>query len=161
MTAAQRRFAVSSDLAAPPDVVWRHASSLAGVNAELAPLVRMTVPAGFETIGPDSVVPGQRLFRSWILLFGLLPIDYDDLTLIEVTPGRGFRERSPMLTQREWSHDRAIERIPGGCRVTDEVAFVPRVPFLGALQAPLFRLAFWNRHRRLRRIFGTAVTAPP
>ena len=33
-----------------------------------------------------------------------MPIDYDDLTFIELEPVRRFLERSPMLSQREWQH---------------------------------------------------------
>jgi hypothetical protein len=29
-----------------------------------------------------------------VLFLGVLPIDYDDLTLVSLEPGRGFHERS-------------------------------------------------------------------
>jgi len=148
-------FTFSSHLAAPPATVWAHATSMAGVNRELFPLARMTHPPGLVSLDDVEIRPGERICRSWILAGGFLPIDYDDLTLIEVEPGRRFLERSPMLTQREWQHERIIEPAAGGCTITDRVHFVPRLGFLGALFLPMFRLAFRLRHRTLRRLFGT------
>lgn len=150
-------FAHASRLAADPARVWAHATSMAGVNRELFPLARMTYPAAFAHLDPDRVPLGRRAFRSWILAFGILPIDYDDLTFVTLEPGRRFLERSPMLTQREWRHERVLESCPGGTLLTDRVAFAPRVPALGRLQLRLFGLAFALRHRNLRRLFGTAA----
>jgi hypothetical protein len=147
-------FELSSQLAVPAATLWRHASSMAGVNRELWPLARMTYPKRFANLDPASLPLGRRAFRSWILLFGLLPIDYDDLTLVSIDPPRGFRERSPMLTMREWNHERLIEPAGAGCDVTDRVSFVPRFAALGPLLRVVFELAFRLRHRNLRRIFG-------
>ena len=144
----------SSRLAAPAAEVWAHASSMRGVNRELFPLARMTHPRELSAIEPGLVTLGQRAFRSWIFAFGLVPIDYDDLTLIELEPGRRFLERSPMLTQREWQHERVVEPAAGGSVLTDRVRFVPRAAVLGPLFLPVFRLAFRLRHWNLRRIFG-------
>src|SRR6266404_9196651 len=130
------RFEVSSVVAAPAERVWRRISTMAGVNAELGPLFRMTHPPDVDALTPADVVPGVRLFRSWVLLFGILPVDYDDLTLVEVRPGVGFQESSPMLSQRRWDHERVLEAVPGGCRATDRIASQPRV----ASPAPLYRV---------------------
>ena len=114
----------------------------------------MTFPRAVRSLHPDTVPVGRRIARSWILALGVLPVDYDDVTLVSLRPGHGFSERSPMLTQRVWEHERSLEDVPGGCRITDAVAFQPRRFVPGALLAPVFRLAFANRHRRLRRHFG-------
>jgi ligand-binding SRPBCC domain-containing protein len=148
------RFRLASVLAAPCREVWAHASSLSGVNRELFPLARMTYPAAVSKLGPENVVPGKRLFRSWILLFGLLPIDYDDITLVELEPGKYFQEESAMLTQRVWRHRRSLQQAGSGCLVTDEIEFVPRLPLLGPVFHVVFRMAFRLRHRNLRRRFG-------
>ena len=66
------RFEVTSVVAAPPEEVWRRISTMAGVNAELGPIFRMTHPADVDSLSPDDVVPGERLFRSWVLLFGIV-----------------------------------------------------------------------------------------
>ena len=148
---------VSSRLSAPPEAVWERAMSAAGINDELGPLLRMTVPRGLDELDLATVEPG-RLGRSWILLFGLLPVDYDDLGLERVEPGRGFLERSTMLSQRLWEHERTIEPAAGGgCTIADRVAWEPRPPLPGRLLRPLFGAVFRHRHRRLRRRFGTAT----
>jgi ligand-binding SRPBCC domain-containing protein len=147
-------FEFSSRLAAPAAEVWAHATSMRGVNRELFPLARMTHPRGLSVLDPATLPIGQRAFRSWILAAGIVPIDYDDLTFLELEPGRRFLERSPMLTQREWQHERVIEPAAGGSTITDRVRFVPRVAWLGPVFLAVFRLAFALRHRNLRRIFG-------
>ena len=98
--------------------------------------------------------PGQRQFRSWIMLLVILPLEYYDLTFVEVEPGRRFLERSTMLTQQVWQHERIIEPEDGGCRITDRVAFEARLPGLGLLLMPIFRAVFSWRHRQLRKLFG-------
>lgn len=151
----QRSFAfeLRSRLAAPADAVWAHATSMRGVNSELFPLVRMTHPRGLDSLAVREVPLGARVFRSWILFAGILPIDFDDLTFVELEPGR-FLERSPMLTQREWEHERRVEPSGGGCELSDRVRSVPRIGALAPLFRAVFLLAFRLRHRNLRRRFG-------
>ena len=147
-------ISISSTLAVEPQRLWAHATDLAGVNRELWPLARMTYPPGLRRLEPGQVVPGGRLFRSWILAFGFIPIDYDDLVLDQIEPPRRFLERSSMLTQKTWTHERIIEPVPGGSRISDHVHFEPRIGWLGRLQAPIFRATFRLRHRNLRRLFN-------
>jgi len=154
MRARPLGFSFASDLAAPAEVLWAHATSAAGVNRELFPLARMTFPRSAERLALDASSLGKRLFRSWILLFGLLPVDYDDLTLLRVTPGVEFVEVSPMLSQREWQHQRTLTPVPGGTRLADTVRFVPRLAALGKPYRLVFAQAFALRHRNLRKLFG-------
>jgi hypothetical protein len=84
----------TTELSAPAGVVWERAVSPEGINHELAPLLRMTMPRGLRGATIDDVAVGEPLGRAWILLFGFLPVDYDDLALAEVEPGRRFLERS-------------------------------------------------------------------
>lgn len=142
-------FEVASVVPAPPAHVWERITSFEGVNHELMPIARMTCPPEFRRIDPASVPLGRRWFRSWILLFGLLPFDYDDLCVVTLEPGRGFHEDSTMLTQRRWVHRRDLEAVAGGTRVRDRIDFEPRVAFLGPLQRAIFRAVFRHRHRRL------------
>src|SRR3954469_7034553 len=93
-------FTISTPLRASAEQVWDHASTFAGVNRELWPLVRMTYPRALSRLTPDAFPLGRTAFRSWILLFGLLPVEYDDLTLVELEPGRGFSEVSQLLMLR-------------------------------------------------------------
>jgi hypothetical protein len=131
-----------------------------GINDELRPWMRMTVPRPLRGKTIDDVEPGGRLGRSWLLLFGLIPFDYDDLGLAELGPGFRFLERSTMLSMRSWEHERTI--VPAGenaCEVTDRVAFELRrtlavVPGLAAGVRAVLRRVFAHRHRRLARHFG-------
>lgn len=58
---------------ADPVQVWQGATEVVGINAELSPVMRMTLPKQMQGIGTPSLarVPlGQPLGRSWILLGG-------------------------------------------------------------------------------------------
>jgi hypothetical protein len=118
----------ATELSASPDTVWARVASLDGINHELGPWMRMTAPRGAE-LSPATVPLGRRWFRSWILLFGVLPFDYDHLCIERIEPGSGFLERSTMLSARTWEHERTLRPLEdGGARLTDRVAFVPRLP---------------------------------
>lgn len=148
------RFSITSDLATTPEIVWRHVSTMDGVNDEMRPLLRMTVPPDLTATRIDELAVGHRAGRSWLLLFGLVPVDYDDLMIAEQGPGHRFREESRMLTQSCWEHERSVEAIPGGCRVVDTLAWQGRVAPLGALYRLAVPILFGHRHRRLRKRFG-------
>ena len=70
---------VTSRLEARPDRVWDRIITPAGINDELRPLMRMTVPRGFERLDPEEVELGRPLGRSWVLLFGLILFEDRDL----------------------------------------------------------------------------------
>jgi ligand-binding SRPBCC domain-containing protein len=151
---SRREFSVTSRLHAPRQEVWERVSTMAGVNDELAPLLSMTHPPQIDSLDPSSVPLGRPLFRSWIKLARVFPFDYDDLVLVRVDPGEGFLERSTMLSQRSWEHERTLRDAAGGCELTDRIAFEPRVAALGGPLRPVLRAFFRHRHRRLRRRFG-------
>ena len=151
-----RRFEITSELAAGAEEVWAHATSPAGVNYEMAPWLRMTFPRDVE-VRTKAWTPGHTLFRSWLLVGGVLPLEYDDVAFVAVDPGRRFLERSTLLSQRVWEHERVVEPLgPSGdaCRVTDRLGFEPRIASLGAVYEAVFRRVFAHRHRRLRKRFG-------
>jgi hypothetical protein len=147
-------FEITSVVRASPAAVWARVSTIAGINHELMPLATMTCPPEFAALDPARVPLGERLFRSWVLLFGLVPIEYDDLTLVRIEPGRGFLESSRMLSQRRWIHERTLDAVEGGCRVTDRIQFEPRLPVGGRAFLAVFRFFFRHRHRRLVRWFS-------
>ena len=134
--------------------IWEWVSTVRGINDECWPLFRMTAPARVREQGLGAVVLGERLCRSWVLLFGALPVDYDDITLVRLDPPRGFLERSAMLSQRVWEHERTIEPADGGCVLTDRISYEPRLPLPERALRPLYRFVFRHRHGRLRRTFG-------
>jgi hypothetical protein len=151
-----RRFEISSELAAGAEEVWAHTTSPAGVNYEMAPWLRMTFPRDAGNL-TETWAPGRTLFRSWLLVVGVLPLEYDDVAFVAVEPGRRFLERSVLLSQRVWEHERVVEPLgplARGCRVTDRLGFEPRVAPLGAIYEGVFRQVFAHRHRRLRKRFG-------
>ncbi len=155
MDPSKHRFEFSSDLRADPAEVWRHAVSPKGVNREFRPFLRMTFPLDVQDLTAGSQ-PGVRRFRSWMLFAGILPVEYDDVVFDEVEPGHRFLERSTLLSQRLWEHERIVEPTANGCRIIDRLHYEPRWSWLGGLHGPLFRATFWWRHRNLRAIFGAA-----
>lgn len=155
MSAAEEpiHLELSSHVAASADDVWKRISSFAGVNQELGPWLRMTSPQG-AIIDVEAVPIGERWFRSRLLLLGLLPVDYDDLTFVSITPGRGFHERSTMRSMRVWEHERTLEPAGTGTIVRDRLAFVPRVRFATGMQRALVAWTFRRRQRRLAAYFS-------
>ena len=145
----ERTVERTSIVAAPADVVWDRVASFDGVNHELGPLMRMTAPAGIDDIDPEQVPLGTRWFRSWVLLFGVVPVDYDDLTIMEIEVGRRFLERSSMLSMRVWQHERILEPAGDQTHVTDRLTFTPRRLVSGALAVFVIGKLFRHRHRRL------------
>ncbi|MFC5065734.1 hypothetical protein [Actinomycetospora atypica] len=143
----------ASVVPAAAEDVWRRVATFAGIDDELRPFLTMSVPRGADDLTIDTAPVGEPLGRSWVRLFGVLPVEYDDLLLVEVERGRRFREESTMFAMRRWVHDRTVEPVPGGALVTDRVVLEPRA--LLVLAGPLLRVVvaalFAHRHRRLVR----------
>jgi hypothetical protein len=156
LTPVRRRAEITatSELDAGVETIWARVTDPAGINDEMRPLMRMTVPAGAEDFGLDDPGPGA-IGRSWLLLLGFLPFDYDDITIVQIEPGRSFLERSSMFSMRLWEHERTLEPLgERRCRITDRVAWEPRLPLPGTWFRPLVRAIFRHRHNRLRLRFA-------
>jgi hypothetical protein len=95
----RRPIITRSFLQADPETVWARVTTARGINDELWPFMRMTAPPALREHGLAKVTVGQRVCRSWVLLFGVLPVDYDDITLERLDPPRSFLERSTMLSR--------------------------------------------------------------
>jgi len=149
-----RSFEIATDLAARPEAVWQWITTPQGINEELLPLMRMTMPRALRGATIGDIAVGEKLGRSWLLLFGVVPVDFDDLTIAELDPGRRFLEESTMLTQSRWRHERVVEPHGDGARLTDKLAWQGRFGALGALFGVAVPILFRHRHRRLRRRFG-------
>jgi len=146
---------ISTTLAATADEVWAHASTMEGVNLELRPWVRMTVPRWVRGMRISDAEVGSEAFASVLLFAGILPFDLHHLTLERVVE-RGFDEESWSWLQRRWRHERRVEPSPTGCIVHDRLTVVPRwTPSF--LVRPIVRAIFASRHRRLRGLFGTVA----
>lgn len=151
---------IASDLDVPADRLADSILTMAGVNYELAPVLRMTYPKGADRLDGGDVPVGILLFRSWVLLFGLLPIDWSDVKLERFDGRRGFSERSTMLNHRVWDHERTIEPLPDGrARLTDRLRFEARWPGSAPILTAIVRWVFARRHRRLRARHGGAAAA--
>jgi len=138
----------------PAPTVWQWVTSLEGIAAEMWPYFRMTAPKNVKSIADVTVVPGERLFRSRIYLFGFLPFGYDDMTLVEYREGNGFVEESPMSSMKLWRHQRDIEATETGTRITDQLTFEPRraAKFVGWFMQRVFR----HRHSVIERTLDGA-----
>jgi ligand-binding SRPBCC domain-containing protein len=159
MTPITLRFV--SELHAPRPALWQWITSVQGIRRETMPLLRMTAPAGVASLADLRISPGERVFRSTLLLGGVLPVDFLDLTLTELEPGVGFVEQSPMGSMRRWRHARRlldVDGAPARVRLIDELAFEPRVG--RRLAQSLVRYLFSHRHRVLRATFGGFAMPP-
>ncbi|MFZ5755404.1 MAG: hypothetical protein ACOY3X_00710 [Pseudomonadota bacterium] len=142
----------SSPLRVPADRAWEWITSMDGIGKEMSPWMRMSAPRGVRNLTDVRIVPGQRLFRSRITLFGVIPVDYSDLTLLSLDEGSGFIEQSPMGSMKHWRHERRIVASGAGCIVTDTLTFEPRLA--GRLTQRIVRAFFTHRHRNLRKHLG-------
>lgn len=140
---------------APVAEVWKRAVHPDGINDEMRPWMTMSMPRSAVGLTVETVPLGQPLGRAWLRLFGLIPFDFDHLTVVEVEPGVRFLERSTMLSMRLWEHERRMAPVAGGTWVHDRVTFRPRlaVPGLAVALARVVNALFRHRHRRLRRHF--------
>ena len=153
--AALTQVEQKSVLEAPAERVWAYVTDFEGINSEMSPLLRMTSPRQSTRLSPELVRPGERLFRSWLLLFGVLPIDYDDLTIAELGPGYRFLERSQMFSAPVWEHERLVEPMGShSCQVIDRIRFAPRSRAHGLVLGWFVPRFFAHRHQQLRRKFG-------
>ena len=142
---------------APAEQVWARVVTPEGINDEVRPWMTMSMPRGAQGLTVDNVPVGTPIGRAWLRLFGVLPFDYDRLTIAELEPGRSFDEQSTMMSMRQWRHQRSVT--PDGdtkAVVHDRVTFQPRVWLRFAtpvLKAGIGAL-FGHRHRRLQRHFA-------
>jgi ligand-binding SRPBCC domain-containing protein len=144
---------------APAEQVWARVVTPEGINDEVRPWLTMSMPRGAKDLTVDTVPVGTPIGRCWMRLFGVLPFDYDHLTIAELVPGRSFDEQSTMMSMRSWRHERTVE--PDGDAKTivcDRITFELRTPLrpLTPLVARGIGALFSHRHRRLQRHFANA-----
>lgn len=149
-------FSITSRIKADKASVWYHMSSMAGVNLELSPYIKMTYPKDKANLSDLSTqfISGETIFVSFLLLFGLIPIDVHFLRLDAFDKGISFTENSVSLLQESWKHHRILIQTSAECvDVTDTVTFQPRLPLLGHLLLPMVRFVFRGRHINLQSMF--------
>jgi len=153
MSEAEPTFRKVSEVLAPADKVWELVTAQEGINHELRPYLKMTMPKAFRGKSIGDVSPGTHIGKSLLLLFGVVPFGYDDITITQIEPGRMFREESAMTGMRTWVHRRTLEPANGRTIVTDEVTLVPQLAIRGLkrLLGSVLAAFFDHRHRRLQR----------
>jgi hypothetical protein len=149
-------FEQKSTLPVSAAEVWRRVTTPEGINDELFPWLRMTIPIELRGKAIDQLPTGHYLGRSWILALGIFPVDFDDITLAEVGPNYSFKEMSRMLGIRMWVHERTIRDISGGSEVHDRLTFELRrpgawIPGWRHATMGMLKLLFRRRHARLIR----------
>jgi hypothetical protein len=85
----------ASVLEAAPNVVWDRVVRVSGANDELWPFAKMTAPSFADRLtGPGH----GRLpaFRSWFLLFGVIPIDRRTIHFEVVDEGQRWRHNGAL-----------------------------------------------------------------
>lgn len=137
--------------------VWERVISLDGINQEMRPWITMSVLRRAAGLTVETLPLGRPIGRAWLRLFGLIPFDFDHLTVVELEAGVRFLERSTMLSMRRWEHERTLTPVAGGTRVHDRVTLQPRLPVPGfaLLLARVVDAFLKHRHRRLRKYFAT------
>lgn len=155
MTSA-RTVSRSSRLAAPAAKVWAHATSMPALSREMTPWMRMTYPPEARDMSLDDagVRPGEPLFKSWVLVLGVLPVERMNVTIAEVDPGRRFVEQSRTSVMKSWRHERRVEPDGDGCVLTDTLMMEPPVAALAGPIAWFIGRFFDHRHRVLRALFA-------
>jgi len=89
-----------STLRASRTEIWNWITDITCLRKEMMPFLRMTAPRGVARLTDVQVTLGKPLFRSWILYFGVLPLDYSKVTLLSFAFEQGFVEQSPMVSMR-------------------------------------------------------------
>lgn len=145
----------SSVVAAPRDALWERVTTPEGIADEFAPLLTMRMPPGLRDTTIAHVPLGRPLGRAWIVLAGVVPVEYDDLVVVDLDPPHHFRERSALGSCRVWEHRRELEALPDGAtRVTDTLRAWPRALVPRAVARRVVGALFTHRHRRLARHIG-------
>ncbi len=86
---------------------------------------------------------------------GLIPIDYPDITLLELEEQHSFVEQSPMKSMKLWRHERSIKlhhSKPDTVILVDKLTFQPRRARI--LVKKFIEVVFTHRHRVLRKHFN-------
>lgn len=79
-------FRKVSEIDCPVDKVWERVTTQEGINDEMGPYMKMTMPKQFRGKSIADVTPGTRIGKSFLLLFGVLPFGFDDITVARLEP---------------------------------------------------------------------------
>ena len=149
----------TSALEAPPAVVWDRVVRVSGANHELWPFAKMTRPSVVDRLTAPGK-GGLPTFRSWFLLFGVVPIDRRTMEFEVLEEGRFVESSTSWLNGRARHERTAIARGVDATVLTDRLVIESRGTLVDALIRASVTQTFRRRHRRLRRHFQKADRAP-
>jgi hypothetical protein len=136
--------------------LWRDITDIDSINYELMPLVKMTFPFAIKSIGIENVPLNQLLFKSCILLLGLIPIDVHYLSLENIESNHRFDENSSSWMHHFWKHSRILNQLSNSqVNILDTIHFKPRLLFLGYFLLPIYKVVFQHRHNRLKKKYNS------
>ena len=148
----------SSVVPAPRDQVWARVVTAEGVADEFGPLLTMRFPRSLRGASIADLPLGRPAGRAWILLAGIVPVEFDDLVITGMEAPRYFQERSSLGSCRVWEHRRELDDLPdGSTRVTDTLRAEPRAVLPGPVVRMVVGALFRHRHRRLIRKFSAQM----
>lgn len=150
-----RHLVVKSKLAIGPEKFWGE-QSIATVNFELGPWIQMSAPAAWRSLKLKDWNGNGQLFKSWVLLLGILPLDRHAFGKLDLSQKMRFIEHSSSWINRIWQHERAVKAVAGGCEITDKISFAPRLPLLSPVLKAIYILVFRHRHSKLRALYAAA-----
>jgi len=150
-----RYLVVSSKLSVHPEKFWGE-QSMATVNYELGPWIRMSAPTAWQGLKLKDWSGNGQLFKSWVLLLGFLPLDRHAFGSLDLSQNMRFVETSSSWVNRVWQHERVVKAVPGGCQVVDTVRFAPRLPLMSPFLKAIYILVFRHRHSQLRALHAAA-----
>eukprot|EP00736_Rhodelphis_marinus_P014078 Rmarinus@m.23378 len=157
----------SSAKSTHPQRIWDDVTTPELINAELWPLFSLSMPKGLdEDTARKNMKPGYHLGNVSLNLFGFLPVDVSDMTIVEFSNrAKSFLEVSTMRSMVVWRHRREVRTETNRSMqrsrtvIEDRVTFQPR--FFGMLLPMVVFLLFTYRHRRLRARYRAQEPAPP
>lgn len=146
-------FEIVSVLEVKADRLAKDVLTMEGVNYELSPWLQMSAPEEWQTKPIKHWPINREIFKSWIRLFGFIPVDLHVFKLIE-TSEKGIKECSSSIINKYWKHDRTILKLDAVSTVRDSLEFHPRLYFLRFILKPLYKSVFIHRHYRLKQKYG-------
>jgi ligand-binding SRPBCC domain-containing protein len=130
--------------------------SIATVNYELGPWIQMSAPAKWQSLALKDWCGNGPLFKSWVLLLGIIPLDHHAFGSLDLSQDMRFVETSSSWVNCVWQHERVVKAVPGGCEVIDKISFAPRLSFVSAMLKLIYVLVFRHRHAKLRLRYTTS-----
>jgi len=135
--------------------LWDNIHTFERVNFELFPMMKMTTPSAYKIMPLENFPVNVFVFKSIVLLFGLIPIEVSSIRLKFVKKNEGFIEESKMLLSRDWKHTRNLSNVDGKCKLEDIIEVRPRWFLLKPVLWVFIKLLFANRHRRVKKFSDT------